>query len=94
MPVDQVSIPGSCLAGTLFTAYAFARVLLVSVMGIGTDDDVRKLQFTFDALQQQQDPFMDPVVLDPDLLEAVSWSASRSAEQAGLLFTHGCLAIV
>ena len=93
VPVDQVSIPGSCFTGTHFTAYIFAIVSLVFVMGIGADDDVRKLQFTFDALQQQQDPFMDPVVLDPDLLEAVSWSASRSAAQAGLLFTQGCHAI-
>jgi len=44
-------------------------------------DDERKLQFTYDALQQQQDPFQDPFELESELMEAVSWAASRSVEQ-------------
>ena len=85
LPVDQFLFPAVFASREQFIAYAFARVLLVSLMGVGVKDDVRKLQFTFDGPQQQQDPFQDPVELDSDLLEALSWSAGKSVEQAGLV---------
>ena len=50
-------------------------------MGIGSEEDERKMQFTADALLQQ-DPFQDPYELESELMEAVSWAASRSVEQA------------
>ena len=60
-------------------------------MGVDYADDERKMQFTFNALQQQQkDPFQDPYELESELLEAVSWAASRSVEQALVFPTCVC----
>ena len=59
-------------------------------MRVDYADDERKMQFTFNALQQQKDPFQDPYELESELLEAVSWAASRSVEQALVFQTCVC----
>ena len=53
-------------------------------MGIGSNDDVRKLKFTFDALQQQE-PLQGPDGLEEDIKEAVSWAANRSIAEVVVL---------
>ena len=54
------------------------------------DDDVKKLSFTLNALQQP-DPFQGGVELERDILCAVEWMSARSAKEVLLGYCSMCL---
>ena len=90
---------GFCVASPAWQCHVIAlsfialHLFVPVTMGIGSEEDERKLQFTADALLQQ-DPFQDPVELESELLEAVSWAASRSVEQVINLIIYMSNAVV
>ena len=54
------------------------------------DDDVKKLSFTLNAIQQP-DPFQGGVELERDILCAVEWMSARSAKEVLLGNCSMCL---